>query len=89
MSLIITDQCISCNACKLVCPSNAIIISEQKFSIVNHRCDECKAHYKVPQCASICPIENAISNSDGVALNPSNSLSPQPEVLEFILAQQS
>ncbi|MGL1959499.1 MAG: 4Fe-4S binding protein [Colwellia sp.] len=87
MSLIITEQCISCNACKLVCPKHAILITDQKFSIVSHRCDECKTDHQHPQCASICPVENAITNEAGVALNPCNSLSPSPAVLEFVLAQ--
>ncbi|MEI6894506.1 MAG: 4Fe-4S dicluster domain-containing protein [Colwellia sp.] len=89
MSLSITNECISCNACKLVCPKNAIQLNELRYSITAHRCNECDTHYEHAQCASICPVENAIIDNKGIPLNPSLSLSPEPKVLEFIRAQQS
>lgn len=75
MALSITAACIACNACKLVCPSNAIVASNPHFEIAEHRCDECSAS-GVPQCASICPVENAILDANGMALNPTGSLAP-------------
>lgn len=84
MSLTITNQCISCNACKLVCPQNAIKVQGNEFTITAHRCNECDTHYEAAQCASICPIENAIIDDKGMALNPALSLSPSKEVISFI-----
>ena len=81
MAYSITDTCISCNACKLVCPQKAIIVQDSKYAIAAHRCDECKSHFPDAQCASICPIEMAIVDSNGEALNPEGSLSPSPAVL--------
>lgn len=82
MALEITQACIGCHACKIVCPSKAITRSEQTFSI-SHRCNECEG-LSEPQCASICPVENAIVNASGVALNSSGSLQPHTSVLDEI-----
>lgn len=44
------------------------------------KCNECNGEYADAQCASICPVEGAILNSLGAAVNPPGSLtgiSPQ------------
>jgi hypothetical protein len=38
------------------------------------KCNECDGDYADAQCASICPVEGAILNSVGEAINPSGSL---------------
>jgi Fe-S-cluster-containing hydrogenase component 2 len=76
MALSITSLCISCTACKLVCPENAIRVGDNQFTIVEHRCNECSEATGTPQCASICPVENAIIDANGVSLNPTGSLAP-------------
>ncbi|TXR53018.1 4Fe-4S binding protein [Reinekea thalattae] len=76
MALSISEACIACNACKLVCPSNAILTKSPHFQIAAHRCDECQSTAAVAQCASICPVENAILDANGIALNPTGSLAP-------------
>ena len=86
MALAITSHCIGCDACKIVCPTQAIVRTEQQLSI-GRRCDEC-SQLKAPQCASICPVENAIVNSNGNALNPSGSLVPLHATLSEILQRQ-
>ncbi|WP_432453332.1 ferredoxin [Agarivorans sp. QJM3NY_29] len=78
MALTITQACIGCFACKEVCPNNAVKASEQGFSIVAHRCNECANNVHGPQCAQICPVETAITDSEGVALNPPGSLGGLP-----------
>jgi ferredoxin len=83
MAFSITNHCISCNACKLVCPENAIQV-EQQFSITAHRCNECETHFDHAQCASICPVENAIIDGNSMSLNPTLSLSPSPEVARLL-----
>ena len=88
MSFSITNLCISCNACKLVCPQNAIQKNDDQYTIAAHRCNECETHYENAQCSSICPVENAIVNAEGVPLNPTLSLAPEPSVLKFIQEQQ-
>lgn len=86
MALSITKACISCYACKEVCPQGAVSSAGDKFSIIKHRCDECKSLGKGPQCAQICPVETAIVDALGEALNPPGSLTglPQdPNVIAF------
>lgn len=73
----ITDKCTGCHACLTVCPNGAVYQdpnNEKRFVIQPNRCNGCKTQYEVPQCASICPIEEAIINDMGIAFNPKGSL---------------
>ncbi len=83
MALSITAHCIGCHACKLVCPQNAIRQAEATF-VISHRCDECAEQSFGHQCASICPVENAILLDDGRPANPTGSLTPNGHVLQTL-----
>lgn len=74
MALQIIDSCVNCWACEPLCPSQAIVAAKPHFLINASRCTECVGDFADPQCASICPIEGAILNCDGVSLNPPGSL---------------
>jgi Fe-S-cluster-containing hydrogenase component 2 len=77
MKYAITDKCVGCHACQIVCPSNAIYRdseSSKQFRIHQKRCTGCEGQYKDPQCASICPIEEAIVDEFDIAVNPLGSL---------------
>lgn len=74
MALKIVDSCVNCYACYDVCPSEAIYQSSPHFKINARKCTECEGDYAQPQCASICPIEEAILDAQGVAINPPGSL---------------
>lgn len=78
MALEIVDLCVNCFACVDVCPSNAIYKSASHFKINASKCTECDGDYAVPQCASICPIEEAILDASGAPLNPLGSLTGIP-----------
>lgn len=78
MALKIVDACVNCWACVDVCPSNAVVNADPHFMIDEKKCNECNGIYAHPQCASICPIESAILNSLGEALNPPGSLTGIP-----------
>lgn len=83
MALQIVASCVNCFACLDVCPSNAIFKSTPHFKINPNKCTECEDDYADPQCASICPIEEAILSAEGVPLNPIGSLTGiPPEKLE-------
>ncbi|HEX4974262.1 MAG TPA: 4Fe-4S binding protein [Pseudomonadales bacterium] len=83
MTLKIVDSCVNCWACLDVCPSNSIYPSATHFKINAKTCTECKEDYEHPQCASICPIEEAILDAQGLPLNPLGSLTGiPPERLE-------
>lgn len=89
MALTIVEPCVSCFACLEVCPSDAIFEAKPHFMIDAKKCTECDGDYADPQCASICPIEEAILAANGAPINPLGSLTgiPVPRLLE--LAQQS
>lgn len=90
MTLSIVDSCVSCWACVDVCPSNAIYLSDEErhFMIDAKKCTECEGDYADPQCASICPIEETILDSAGIAINPPGSLTGiSPERLAEVMRE--
>lgn len=78
MALKIVESCVNCWACYDVCPSNAIFKSSPHFKINPNKCTECEDDYTHPQCASICPIEEAILDAAGAPMNPQGSLTGIP-----------
>ncbi len=74
MALEIIESCVSCQACLPWCPNDAIIDTRPHFLIEAARCTECIEAYDTPQCAAICPVEGAIIDELGVALNPPGTL---------------
>lgn len=74
MAFEIVESCVSCTACELVCPNDAISQGGGQFMIDSGLCTECVEAYEHPQCASICPIEGAIVDELGDPLNPPGSL---------------
>ncbi|MBF0246518.1 MAG: 4Fe-4S binding protein [Alphaproteobacteria bacterium] len=78
MALSIIESCVNCYACEPLCPSDAISMGERHFRIDAKACTECDGDYADPQCASICPIEGAILDASGQAINPPGSLTGIP-----------
>jgi ferredoxin len=78
MAYHITEGCVNCWACEPLCPSQAIRAAEPHFVIDADKCTECVGDYADPQCASICPIEGAILDAAGTAVNPPGSLTGIP-----------
>lgn len=78
MALQINAACVNCWACLPLCPTKAIYAAKPHFLIDQHKCSECDGDYADPQCASICPIETAIVDRYGIALNPYGSLTNIP-----------
>ncbi len=64
MSLIITDSCIACDACREECPNYAIEEGDPIYIIDPDRCTECVGHYDEPQCVEVCPVDCIIIDSD-------------------------
>jgi len=79
MSVMITDECISCNACEAECPNTAIYaadepwvlggeeneaLSDEHTYIVPEKCTECVGFEDEPQCMEACPTEAIIKNPD-------------------------
>lgn len=78
MALEIVESCVNCWACEPLCPSNAIYEAKPHFLIDAKKCTECEGDHADPQCATICPIEGAILDALGEALNPPGSLTGIP-----------
>ena len=56
MSLMITEECISCDACVPECPNEAISQGEDIYVIDAARCSECVPVHDQQQCAVVCPV---------------------------------
>ena len=78
MAFEIIETCVNCYACEPLCPNQAIYQASPHFLIDPEKCTECIGDYMDAQCSSICPIEGAILDELGVALNPPGSLTGIP-----------
>ena len=57
MSLKITDDCTSCDACVAECPNQAISPGDVIYVIDAGRCSECVGAEDTPQCQLVCPAD--------------------------------
>jgi ferredoxin len=57
MSLIITDECIACDACREECPNEAIEEGDPIYLIESDYCTECVGWFDEPQCVEVCPVD--------------------------------
>jgi ferredoxin len=88
MTLQIIESCVNCWACEPLCPNDAIYEAKPHFLINPKKCTECDGDFSDPQCASICPIEGAIVDGIGDALNPPGSLTGiPPERMAEVMAE--
>jgi ferredoxin len=84
MAVLVTDECISCNACEAECPNTAIYsagmaynyggqespaLSEDHTYIVPEKCTECAGFYDEPQCIAACPTEAIVKDPAHVETN--------------------
>lgn len=63
MSLKITDDCTSCDACVSVCPNTAISAGDVIYNIDVNRCTECVGAEDSPQCQLVCPADAIIAGA--------------------------
>ncbi len=70
MSLIISEECIACDACVSECPVEAISADDPIYVIDSDRCVECISYYDDPICVEVCP-------SDCISLDKDNPESRQ------------
>lgn len=66
MSLMITDECIACDACREECPNEAIEESDPIYVIDPDVCTECVGYYDEPSCISVCPVDSIIPDPDNI-----------------------
>jgi ferredoxin len=60
MALMITDECIACDACLPECPNDAISEGDPIYVIDPNKCTECEGHFDTPQCAEVCPTDACV-----------------------------
>ena len=66
MALIITEDCTACDACRPVCPNEAIATGDPVYVIDPLRCTECVGAEDEPQCKLVCPADYIIQHPDFV-----------------------
>ncbi len=66
MSLLITNECIACDACRDECPTGAIEEADPIYIIDPDICTECVGYYDEPSCISVCPVECIIPDTNNV-----------------------
>jgi len=66
MSLLITDECIACDACRDECPTGAIEESDPIYIIDPDICTECVGYYDEPSCVAVCPVDCIIPDPNNV-----------------------
>ncbi|GAB0173649.1 MAG: 4Fe-4S binding protein [Helicobacter trogontum] len=59
-SLAILNQCIACDACRDVCPTQAIHIGEPIYTIMQQKCILCAGYAENPSCIEVCPVDAII-----------------------------
>lgn len=64
MALIITEECIACDACVDECPNEAIGEGDPVYVIDPDRCTECVGHYDEPACVAVCPVDCIVLDQD-------------------------
>jgi ferredoxin len=60
MALKITGDCTLCDACRPVCPNEAISAGDPLYLIDPSRCTECVGAEDEPQCQLACPVTDCI-----------------------------
>ena len=66
MALLITEDCTACDACRPVCPNDAIAVGDPLYVIDPFRCTECVGAEDEPQCKLACPADCIVQNPDFV-----------------------
>jgi len=63
MALMIEDTCTTCDACRPVCPNEAISEGDP-YLIDPDRCTECVGAEDEPQCMLVCPADCIVPRPD-------------------------
>jgi ferredoxin len=66
MALTINDCCTLCDACRPVCPNEAIAAGDTIYTIDASRCTECVGAEDEPQCKLVCPADCIVPHPDFV-----------------------
>ena len=60
MAYMITDACTACDACRPVCPTQAVVKGEPIYAVKEDACNDCADQMGGPRCVPACPEAGAI-----------------------------
>jgi ferredoxin len=60
VALLINSDCTACDACRPVCPNEAISAGDAIYVIDPFKCTECVGAEDEPQCQLVCPVDGCI-----------------------------
>ena len=86
MALLINDDCTSCDACKPVCPNDAISVGEPIYVIDPLKCTECVSAEGEPQCKLVGPADCIVSNPD-LQESPEELMAKYPSLHGWLAAR--
>ena len=66
MALLITDECIACDACREECPTEAIEEGDPIYIVDSDYCTECIGIYDEPACIASCPVDCFIVDPNNI-----------------------
>jgi ferredoxin len=66
MALLVTEDCIACDACVEECPHGAIEEGEPIYKIDVEFCTECIGIYSEPACVCVCPIDCIVPDKENI-----------------------
>jgi len=64
MAYKITEDCVGCGSCEMVCPNKAISEGDKIYKIDPARCTECVGSDSKSQCVEICPANAPVPDPD-------------------------
>uniref|UniRef100_Q07U23 4Fe-4S ferredoxin, iron-sulfur binding domain protein n=1 Tax=Rhodopseudomonas palustris (strain BisA53) TaxID=316055 RepID=Q07U23_RHOP5 len=64
MALMINEDCTGCDACRPVCPNDAIKAGDPLYRVDPARCTECVGAEDEPQCQVVCPADCLVANPE-------------------------
>ena len=79
MASMITEYCITCGACEDECPTGAISLGDEIFTVDPARCTQCIGFHDSRKCAEVCPVDCCIPDPDRV--EPEEVLLARAEML--------
>ena len=53
-----SGSCSVCGACEFDCPTGAVKMKGDSYTIVASKCAECKGYFDAPQCVAVCPADS-------------------------------
>lgn len=66
MALMINEDCTGCDACRPVCPNQAIAAGDPLYKIDALRCTECIGAEDEPQCKLVCPADSVVADPEWI-----------------------